>query len=207
MHNTWWIALVGLLICIVSCSQPETEVLEFSDIAPVSGEQPNGEEETTAIVVDSLQERLLFFRKHGIVLNGLALDQRSVFPDRFGPLKSIQYQLYMENDTLFYSEWVFADSSKVMNAFFNWLDCFGPKCRSFYIGEEARFQFLPMTMRVNDTVLIYIEGKNKIDFRAWDAFFEYSDYSVDWNFIIEQQKGGKSKWFTAPDATKIPYTK
>src|SRR5690606_36530854 len=110
-----------------------------------------------------------------------------------------------EGNTFLFIEWKFKDSTKVMNAFFNWMDCFGENCKSIFIGEERLFQANPIQILVNDSTLVFIEGIASFDFKTWETYFENRDYPLDWNYVIEQRKRGRARWFTYVEEKKTPY--
>lgn len=91
-----------------------------------------------------------------------------------------------------------------MNAFYNWIDCFGEKCKSLFIGEEKNLQSSATMILVSDSTLIYIES-DKIDFDLWYDFHKEKGYENDFNLTIEQRPRGRAKWFTFVDETKTKY--
>ena len=147
-----------------------------------------------------------FFNQYGIQFDEVIQIEERLFPDRFGPDSSSTYDLIKGQDTVRYHKWIFADSVKVMNAFYNWIDCFGKKCKSLYIGEESNLQINASQIIVSDTSLIFIEGKN-IVFKNWYAFHDSIGYENNWNYYLEQPYRGRAKWYILEGDKKTKYTK
>ena len=191
--------LVALLL--VNCKEQKRDVIDLSDILPTADETNNDINElatnnSTSILINS-------FSSNGIEVSAVFEIEAAKFPDRFGPSNSVKYELVIDTDTVNYYRWVYKDSLKVMNAFYNWIDCFGEKCKSIFIGEQKNFQMNALQIFVNDSSLIFIENKNKVDYELWTAFHDSLGYSREWNYVIEQNRRGKATWFTYLDEKKI----
>lgn len=188
------------------CDSPKEELIDLKDIIPHSERYDENGVDDPVESVDSIQVLIQYFAKNGIVAESIVTNVSRLFPDRFGPENSAGYQLVMGQDTLMYHKWRFKDSSKVMNAFYNWIDCFGKGCKSVYVGEEKNFQKNAMQLLVSDSTLIYIEGPN-VDFAKWLAYHDSLGYQPDWNYAIEQSARSRAKWYTFKDKKKIKYEK
>jgi hypothetical protein len=88
---------------------------------------------------------------------------------------------------------VFKDTIRTKNALYNWLDCFGPSCKSIKVSEKKNFQRDYMLMLVNDTSITYVSSPVKIDFKSWLTYFEKLEIE-NWRLMLEQNAGGKATW-------------
>lgn len=201
----YWYGIILVLI-LLGCNSPKEEIIDFSDIAPESENYKEGEvTDQKENGRDSLAELRACFVQNGINLNDVQYSLEKSFPDRFGADRSKKYKLVIEGDTVRYNRWVYADSIKSMNAFFNWIDCFTDDCKSFYVNQKANMQKDAFKFMVNDTVVIFIESTGKMNFIDWDNFHDSIGYKCDWNIIVEQQRYGKAKWYKCQQDKKTPY--
>lgn len=207
MKHLFFIA--SLIILISSCREKEAETIDLNDI--IEGSDRYNEDSLNANkTTDEIDSTTLFlndFKANGISVNQLTFIDTKFFPDRLGSIETSKYELQRDDNTFRFVQWKFKDSTKVMNAFFNWMDCFGEKCTSVFIGEERVFQSNPFQLLVNDSTLIFIEGTTSFDFKEWENYFVEKDYPLDWNYVIEQRKRGKARWFTYIEEKKTPYKK
>lgn len=201
------IGIIGFCcLLLFSCREEEVETIDLSDIIQTSENyNEDGSLSTKTEEIDSLKVVRDYFSKNGFQCDSITVFEDNIFPDRFGAISVEKYELFTEDNQFRFVQWKHADSAKVMNAFFNWMDCFGPKCKSIFIGEERLFQSNPMQLFVNDSVLIYIEGTSSFDFKRWEDFLVKAGYPNDWNFVIEQRKMGKARWFQYIEEEKTPY--
>ena len=204
------IGIIGICcLLFFSCGEEEVEPIELSDIIQTSDKySENGETSTDQQeTVDTLSIVKQRFTKNGIPCVSVVAFEETLFPDRFGAISTEKYELFTSENQFRYVQWKYEDSAKVMNAFFNWMDCYGKSCKPIYIGEERLFQANPFQLFVNDSVLIYMEGIESFDFKKWEDYLEKSGYPKDWNFVIEQRKLGKARWFQYIEEKKTPYKK
>ena len=202
------VILITIIISLFGCKPEKQEVINLSDIIPESENYKEGQNKgDSSNAADTLLWVKDQFTRNGIAVDSVESHKENYFPDRFGPSSVEKYKLISKTDTVLYLKWNYADSMKTMNAFFNWIDCFGKNCRSMFVGEESNFQRNSMQILVNDTSLIFIEAVNSIDFKKWSEYHEAIGYALDWNYIIEQRKRGRAQWFTFEEEKKIPYKK
>ena len=204
------IGIIGICcLLLFSCGEEEVEPIELSDIIETSDKyNENGEIIVEhQEVLDTLSAVKQKFKENGILGDSIVAFEETMFPDRFGAISVEKYQLFTVDNQFRYLQWKYEDSAKVMNAFFNWMDCYGKSCKSIFIGEERLFQANPFQLFVNDSVLIYIEGIESFDFKQWEEYLTKTGYPKDWNFVIEQRKLGKARWFQYTEEKKNPYKK
>jgi hypothetical protein len=102
--------------------------------------------------------------------------------------------LQLKEDAIFFGQWVYKDSIKTMNALFNWMDCFGPKCKSLKYLQPTNFQKESMLIFVNDTSLTYISSPLKLDKNQWQQYLEKNKGTTEWDIVIVQKKAAKASW-------------
>ncbi|MBL1280743.1 MAG: hypothetical protein COA33_010740 [Fluviicola sp.] len=195
MNKLLYIALVVFLFA-ASCTQREESVIDLSDIIAESDRYKEGEQKEVEVENpnDSLEILLDNYAENGLDVASITVLEKKMFPDRFGPLASRSSQLNFENDTVLFYNWSFADSAKTINAFFNWMDNFGTKHTSIYVGEEKKLQKEPLLLFVGDTSLIYIEARESLSQSQWENYLKNLGYAIDWNFVLQQRKWGEVKW-------------
>lgn len=197
------------MLLLTSCEDKQEDVVDLNDI--IAGSERYNEDSLNVKndidPKDTLALKMKYFNDNGVEVKEIIALTDNYFPDRFGPINAEKYELQSKGNTFRFIEWKFEDSTKVMNAFFNWMDCFGEKCKSIFIGEERVFQSNPFQILVNDSILVFIEGVESFDFKLWEVYYEKQGTPLDWNYTIEQRKRGKAHWFTYIEEKKTPYKK
>jgi hypothetical protein len=189
-------ALLLLNTLLFSCSSPEDEVIDMNEIIPQSENYKEGEGKPS----DDLMKNDFGFNQQLAILQGIDVMEvdsfpEPMFPDRFLP-KSIQkLTLHFKEDAVFFGQWTFKDSMKTMNALFNWMDCFGPKCKSLKYLESASFQSDALLLFVNDTSLTYISASIPLDEKKWQLYLKESHGIALWDLVIVQKKQRKANWY------------
>lgn len=192
--KNWFIFL--LVACsVLSCQEQKEELMDFRDIVPQSEKYKNGEENPTdSSQISDLGFDMELARELGIDVMELDSFPEPMFPDRFVPRSIQKLTLHLKEDAIFYGQWKYKDSIKTMNALFNWMDCFGTKCKSLKYLQPANFQKEAMLIFVNDTSVTYISSPLKLDKNQWQQYLEKKDRVVDWDLVIVQKKGAKASW-------------
>lgn len=117
-----------------------------------------------------------------------------MFPDRFAPKNKFKLKLNSQETGYFIGQWTYPDSLKTMNAFFNWIDCFGKDCQSFKFGQEVNMQNEGMLLFVNDTSITYVSTSLNPNLKNWQRYFE-KQYDIDqWDIVVWQQSRKKAVW-------------
>ncbi|MDX2361668.1 MAG: hypothetical protein QNK23_12745 [Crocinitomicaceae bacterium] len=207
MRTKFTYLLFCTLFLTYACVSEEPEPLNLEDIM---AESENYREDDVNAVVEELDSTLVvknWLNDHGIMADSIIYMSRRMIPDRFSVEPATKYSLFSQSDSLFTCQWNFADSAKTVNAFYNWIDCYGVVCDSYYIGQDANFQKKPFKILVSDTTIIYLEGMENFDFEQWDSFYESVGYAPDWNYVLEQRKHGKVQWYVYEDDKKVTYKK
>ena len=202
------IFFLSVILFVIACEPDKPEVLDLGEILDESelypeGQNPEGETE--------LKDTLIGLKKDlkavGIEVDGISAWDEVLFPERFGPLRTHRFQIASGTDTLRYVSLSFHDSLRVMNSLYNWIDCFGIRCKSVFVGQQSNMQKLPFLLFVGDTSLIYIEANEALVYDHWQGYLESKGFSKNWNLVIEQKKGSKARWFTYQNEKKINWKK
>jgi len=114
-------------------------------------------------------------------------------PNRLGFLNKDEIYFMKDSIPYHFIEWEFGDSLKTVNAFYNWLDCFGPKCSSIRIDEEINGSKESFIIWVSDSKISYLASSKNLNRRTWQDVF-LSDQKKKLNFIIHQSPRGKMNW-------------
>ena len=169
--------------------------MDLKDIMPQSERYKNG-------AVDTLKKDTLDYgfdiwlaEKAGITLMELDLHEEPVFQDRFNARSVKKLDLQFKDGMAFFGQWTFKDSIKTMNAFYNWIDCYGEKCKSIRFLEEARFQPEPMLIFLNDTSITYISSSLPLDEQKWQNYLRLKDGIELWDLVVIQKKQRKAGWY------------
>lgn len=192
-----------MLLFLFACGKTEEKVLDLSEVIPKAEKDYDEVEENETQIDDSFER--LFVASYPDVMKVDEIQTR-LFPDRFGIDTSYHFELITATDSLTYHKWVYNDSLKTVNAFYNWIDCFGSNCRSFFVGAEQNMQRESMLLAVNDTCMIYVFGA-KVDHDQWLKFFEENGYKRDWYYFVEQRTSGRAKWYHFKNNERIKYLK
>ena len=190
-----WIILFLAALSVYSCQDPKEELVDFSDIAPQSEKYKEDDQNNIDTPeVNTYGFDLKLVREVGIEVMELDSFPEPMFPDRFLPRSFQKLTLHLKEDAIFYGQWLYKDSIKTMNALFNWMDCFGPKCKSLKYLQSANFQKESMLLFVNDTSLTYITSPLKLDKNQWQQYLEKKNGVEEWDLVIVQKKGAKASW-------------
>lgn len=189
--------LIFGIVVLASCSSKKDEGVEMDDLMPTSNRDYDAEKPIENSIDSTLPIKANFI-DHGIKIDSLTFLNKSQFPDRFETLSSQKYAVAKDGGQFEYFRWNYSDSVKVMNAFYNWLDAF----QVDVVGDEVNFQKEPMLILVGDTSLIYI-NQNLINANDWLRFHEETGFDKNWNYLIEQNRSGKARWYTFVEGKKV----
>lgn len=197
-----FIFILGLF-AVACSSETKEEIKDMNDILPDSERNYDQEDSVEVSGPDTLDIYQNRFEALG-TLDSIAVYDEDLFPDRVGPEGMERFTLSLDGEDVVFVKWRFSDSIRVSNALFNWLDCFGPKCKSINIAQESNLQRNAFQVLANDTVLIYLESENRLDTKSWDKYFDKMGYELDWDYRLEQSRNSRVRWFTYIDEEKTP---
>lgn len=185
------VSFVLLLTAACGGSQKD-EVLDMNDITPqaqrkepvVKGEVKTSDYGFNRTVADSI----------GLKVMEIDSVEEPFFVDRFSPRSQTKVHLQLKEDKIVFCQWTFKDSVKTKNAFYNWIDCYGEKCKSIHFGQNVNFQKDNFRLFMNDTSITYISSALKLSTKDWQAYLKSVSGVEEWKLIIEQSTRGKAKW-------------
>lgn len=185
------VSFVLLLTAACGGSQKD-EVLDMNDITPqaqrkepvVKAEVKTSDYGFNRTVADSI----------GLKVMEIDSVEEPFFVDRFSPRSQTKVHLQLKEDKIVFCQWTFKDSVKTKNAFYNWIDCYGEKCKSIHFGQNVNFQKDNFRLFMNDTSITYISSALKLSTKDWQAYLKSASGVEEWKLIIEQSTRGKAKW-------------
>jgi|GEM_PF-929995 len=191
----------GIIAFLVACkSGNEQEVVDFNDLSKPSSRYGEGDSVVQPVAVkgffvDSIEPVWKQFT------DSMHWDKRTVFgldtlifPDRFGAVKTLKFYCKTPKDSLVFMRWQFRDSIPAQNAFFNWMDCYGKRCKSIRIGQEVNLSPRATCFLLQNKELIFVESRQKINFEQYLEILESLKFGKQWKYLVIQTPGGKARW-------------
>lgn len=192
----------SILLLLFSCKNEEAETVDFNDIVKPSEKYGNSDTVKTEaraepVYYDSvsafsqqLSDSLAFDRKQLFKLDTL------IYPDRFGAKQTDKWYYISPKDSLVFMRWQFKNRVQTQNTFFNWLDCYGPRCKTIAVGEAASFSKRSVLFLIRDKEMIFVESAQKMDGGKLLAIISNLEKQKQWQYFILQQPKGKAVWKT-----------
>ena len=189
-----------IVLFLMSCGDNlEVETVSLDEILPQSIEYTKTndvesplEKDSNTVYRNALQaaysDSLLVF------LEGVS--QQKYLPDRLTSISREQSFIRAGDDTLVYTSWQFVDSLTTVNAFYNWLDCYGEDCSEVRIGEIKNVTEKCVFTAVSTAHLIHIECPENYDITTWRSRVVSFLYPEEkWIYGFSQQRGKGMKWY------------
>lgn len=182
------------------CTDPSgdnSEVVSLDEFLPKSENEYNYEEDTTnqveETVPDSIELLILSkIRDVSFVEESEQINKKH-FPDRLDYSQRFYHELIIDSVLHELVVWEFEDSIHTVNAFYNWLDCFGQKCKSIRIGENKWIYDGAFQLYVDDLKLIFISSNENLNLEEWNNIFQ-PEKKKTWNYRLIQPLKRKTKW-------------
>lgn len=193
------ILLIIIAFSWISCSEDtEYEIVDSEDILPQSQgvyEYDNDSLDQVEIALNQTEEVLVqLYPEVSFDEENPLRDREMLFiPNRLGYKNKEETFFTKDSIPYHFIAWEFEDSLKTVNAFYNWLDCFGHDCRSLRIEDEVNASKEAFVIWVSDSKITYIASNKYVKRKAWESVF-FNDLNNEWNFIIQQGPRGKMKW-------------
>jgi len=193
MKNNYLFLLFLVLLITAACGgNQKDEVIDMNDITPqanhkepvVKAEEKASDYGFNRTVADSI----------GVKVMEIDSVEEPFFVDRFSPRSQTKVYLQLKEDKILFCQWTFKDSVKTKNAFYNWIDCYGEKCKSIHFGQNVNFQKDNFRLFMNETSITYISSPLKLATKDWQAYLKSVNGVEEWKLIIEQSTRGKAKW-------------
>lgn len=160
MHILYFFAFIFLLY---GCAEEQpVETIDMEDLLPKSKKEKEViEEEVTEKEISPLEIALTELDDSYIMYPDSA--KGSYFPDRLRYESREGGIIYKDTHAYELAIWEFADSLQTVNAFYNWLDCFGAYCESVKVGERKY-------LRDKSSKLIWISNHRIFYVKANEGF-------------------------------------
>ncbi|PKR81003.1 hypothetical protein CW751_07500 [Brumimicrobium salinarum] len=197
----YFILIISLITSCATDTQQEAEVISSKEILPQAERQYDYVEDSVKTDTFQLSKRTekILKRASSIRLDStekLKKNNQLFMPNRLGYVDKEEIYLFKDSNYFQYLTWTFEDSTKTMNAFYNWLDCFGTKCESLRINEIKNVQKNSFVIWVNQQTIHYIESLKTVNRIDWEKIlFENND--LGWYYVIHQAKQGAVYWQTS----------
>lgn len=195
---TFFLLAAGFML-LFSCSDPESETVSLEDISHTSDKFNNVDDKKDVVEVkDEKPKTAYFLTAFDSIYKDAAwykLDSL-LFPDRFGPSKLEKWYLLNKKDSIVALHYEFKDSLRTKNAFFNWIDCYGPKCTSYQVGSQFKKQARNSLFLVGEKHLVYLESASPIAAEKLVGILNEEKEDQNWIYVLEIPGRKKTRWTT-----------
>ena len=194
-------ALFFTSLLFTSCSDSSKDtsnVVDLDEFLPKSEKSYNYDEDTTQQIKEHIPDSLELLIKSkisdAVFLRGEDLSNTKYFPDRLDFTQRFQHEIKIDSASYDIVIWEFEDSIHTINAFYNWMDCFGDKCKSIRIGESKWIYDGSFQIFIDDLSIIYVASDQNINVDLWLALFQ-PKVKEKWNYRLHQALKRKTKWY------------
>lgn len=188
-----------LVTVMVSCSDDPAETVSLDDISQTSDKFDHiDDSKEIEEIKDEKPEKGYFLAAFDSIYKDASwfmLDSL-LFPDRFGPSKMEKWYLLNKKDSIVALHYEFKDSLRTKNAFFNWLDCYGPKCASYQVGSQFKKQNRNSLFLIGEKQLVYLESKFPIAVEKLVGILNEKKKDQNWIYVVEIPGRKKTRWST-----------
>ncbi len=187
-----------IVLFMVSCGDNlEVETVSLEEILPQSTEYSKSnyveeplEKDSTSVFRNAVQAAY----SDSILVFVEGVPRQKFFPDRLTATSHEQAFIRFGEDTLVVTSWQFVDSLTTVNAFYNWLDCYGDNCSEIRIGDTKNVTKKCVFTAVSTAHLVHVECPANFDITAWRSrviSFLYPEETWTYGFSQERRKGMK----------------
>lgn len=201
-------SLVFVLLCTFTLGACKNETgskdpLSLDDVID-GGKEP---------VLDSLEERIeekvlldetyiSFAQQLGENIGQTRTVDSMMFVDRFDTESSYKYQ--NDSSKIFVAEWKFTSSAAAKNAFMNWIQCFGSKCKSVAIGDSLGISNEKLALLLSGSELYYFSGIKKEFFEKAVTYLIEEKKIENVTFALYQNGRKRMDWMKLEDFIQAP---
>lgn len=196
--------IVFLLVALTffACQEKKEKVIDMRDITPHSTRVDDGKSKVDKKETVDYGFDIMIGDSVGIAVMEIDSIIEPLFPDRFTPRNKKKLTLQLKENPIIFCQWTFKDSTRTKNALYNWIDCFGPNCKSIKYGQKVNFQKDNFILLENDTSLTYISSPIKLDVDDWLKYFELKSNIKDWKLLLYQGTRTKATWYKVVEGKK-----
>lgn len=188
--------ILFLFALLSACSGSEDEFIDLEEIMPVSEYDKTKRTDTvsqSAVFIPSVTA--LDLNSEKITWDSVVVSEELTIPERFSPKKTEKFTYWIGENPVEYYRWSFADSTKTMKAFLNWMNCYGEQCRMIELRKNTNIQRNTVLILQNDTSIVQIQSASVglSELKKWKKLY-FTPEEIKWNYVILQPKGGKASW-------------
>lgn len=191
--------ILNLLFTLSACSESEAvEVVDIEELLPQSEREyeytEEIEEEEIAEELSTLQKQLSAKRSdiHFDTNQPFYTEKTTLFPNRLSFEEKNEVFFTIDSISYQYITWTYPDSAKTINAFYNWIDCFGNRCKSIRLHEEKNLSLHAFIIWVKDSSLSYLASDYSLPYNEWkESLFEEDE---EFLFILQQNPRQRVNW-------------
>lgn len=187
----------ALIVFFTSCTDSKKETLTLDEISHTTDKFQDVDKPQDVVKVEDQKPAKAYFLTAFDSLyreaSWFKLDSL-LFPDRFGPSGMEKWYLLDQKDSLVALHYVFKDSLRTKNAFFNWIDCYGPKCISYRVGSQFKKQNRSSLFLVGVHDLVYLESKRMIPAEKVITLLNEKKADQNWLYVVEIPARSKTRW-------------
>lgn len=190
-----------LSLVLFGCHQEDnTQVVEIDDIIPeAKGNYEYDDSSKTEVTQDDYIRMQLSHFFNGEVQTLNKLDAKiegnwRYIPDRLASDSSLSRYYLIDSSAVLLKKWKYKDSVTTINAFYNWLDCFGDDCSSISIGDSIGVSKNAFLLFQNDLYINFVQSPKRLNKNKWEEFFFKEQKNTSWNYVLSQTPGGIIKW-------------
>lgn len=202
------ILILFFAISLLSCKEDRPQ--EVIDLEELTGETGSEELNDSSLntVMDYVPSQMNDFVKSQMTIYDTIAHQTPHSIDRFGfgtkqklefrgkkPFTDSKLNSVTPIARMYY--YTFSDTTKTINAFYNWLDCFGPECGVIKLNEDvAKLTTPPLFTLVYDTCIVAVEYVCDQEKNDWKSFQDslISKFGKEYKYRIDAKCDGPLKW-------------
>lgn len=189
-------SLVSLITCsfiIYSCGgDKDRDIIKYEDI----GVRANYNANNNSMITDSNQSLDTTFELANLKMNvnKVIKVKTNEFLDRFESSLNQKRLIITSNDSIYFKNWTFEDSTDTFNAFYNLLDCFGTNCIPIEIYSTDFSSSKYNLLFISKNQINWVASNKNQDNLVWKAYLK-AEYQIPvYYFIMEQKRNKKTVW-------------
>ena len=190
-------SLLSPLICLVLCvscgKNNDNKVIKYEDIGEKA--QSNTSVDILPSEDDNNEDTTLNLSNLDIEISKTYNLSANDFLDRFQSEESFKRLFLTSNDSIYFKSWSFRDSTACMNAFYNWLDCFGKDCSPIELYSTDFITSNYNLLLVFENQIHSIISKENQNLQVWHRYFEAENDISEYHYILEQKRNQSMTWF------------
>ena len=191
---------------VVSCNDEKADTVSLEDISHTSDKFDRIEDDKKTVEIkDEKPKKGYFLTAFDSIYKDASWYKMDslLFPDRFGPSKMEKWYLLDSKDSIVALHYEFKDSLRTKNAFFNWIDCYGPKCISYQVGSQFKKQSRNSVFLIGVNHLVYVESKLPVRTAELIEILNEKEKDRNWIYVLEIPGRKKTRWSTVKEGEII----